>query len=79
MIMNKKLIRLAFTAALVAIAGYGIYANQNTDSMSELMLANVEALADDTENPLCPNGCVAEGNGCTCNGVHYPEWREYSW
>ena len=58
MIMNKKLIRLAFAAALVVIAGYGIYANQKTDSMSELMLANVEALADDSEitPTYCPGG-----------------------
>ena len=41
----KKVIRIAFVAA---IAGYGVYTNQKTDNvMSELMLANVEALAND--------------------------------
>ena len=45
----KKVIRIAFVAA---IAGYGVYTNQKTDNvMSELMLANVEALAND-ENPM---------------------------
>lgn len=41
----KKMIKIAFVAAFVAIAGYGVYANQKVESMSDLMLANVEALA----------------------------------
>ena len=45
----KKVIKLAFVAAFVAVAGYGVYANQTLDAMSDLALANVEALASDTE------------------------------
>jgi len=41
----KKNLRYAFAAAIVAVAGYGVYANQKVDTMSDLMLANVEALA----------------------------------
>ena len=41
----KKVIKLAFVAAFVAVAGYGVYANQTSDAMSDLALANVEALA----------------------------------
>ena len=41
----KKMIKIAFVAAFAAIAGYGVYANQKTDVMSDLALANVEALA----------------------------------
>ncbi|WP_289750147.1 NVEALA domain-containing protein, partial [uncultured Bacteroides sp.] len=41
----KKIMRVAFVAAFAAIAGYGIYTNQKVDTMSDLMLANVEALA----------------------------------
>ena len=37
--------KIAFVAAFAAIAGYGVYANQKVDTMSDLMLANVEALA----------------------------------
>ncbi|WP_294634849.1 NVEALA domain-containing protein [uncultured Bacteroides sp.] len=68
----KKVIRIAFVAA---IAGYGVYTNQKTDNvMSELMLANVEALAND-ENPMCPNGCFDDGDGCLC--YHwFPTYRE---
>lgn len=41
----KKVVKLAFVAAFVAVAGYGVYANQTSDAMSDLALANVEALA----------------------------------
>ena len=69
MIMNKKLIRLAFAAAFVAIAGYGIYANQKTDSMSELMLANVEALADDEDTSPC-GGPKVNGECLSTNTIN---------
>ncbi|MCD8094257.1 MAG: NVEALA domain-containing protein [Bacteroides sp.] len=41
----KKLFKVTFVAAFAAIAGYGVYANQKSDAMSDLALANVEALA----------------------------------
>jgi len=46
MLIMKKLIKIAFVAAFAAIAGYGVYTNQKAEPMSDLMLANVEALAD---------------------------------
>lgn len=41
----KKMIKIAFVAVFAAIAGYGVFVNQKADVMSDLMLANVEALA----------------------------------
>ena len=41
----KKMIKIAFVAAFAAIAGYGVYANQKTDVMSDLALANIEAVS----------------------------------
>ena len=41
----KKMIKIAFVAAFAAIAGYGVYANQKSEVLSDLTLANVEALA----------------------------------
>ena len=32
-------------AAFITIAGYGVYTNQKSESMSDLALSNVEALA----------------------------------
>ena len=73
----SKLIKITFVAAFAAIVGYGVYANQKIDVMSDLALANVEALANDTEvNPWCPNGCVANGSGCQCY-TWYGDLREY--
>lgn len=43
--MQKFFLKIAFVAAFAAIAGYGVYANQKADTMSDLVLANVEALA----------------------------------
>ncbi len=37
--------KVAFAAIFAAIAGYGVYTSQKADVMSELVLANVEALA----------------------------------
>ena len=45
----KKMIKIAFVAAFAAIAGYGVYANQKVDTMSDLALANMEALASSGE------------------------------
>ena len=41
--------KIAFVAAFAAIAGYGVYANQKVDTMSDLALANLEALASSGE------------------------------
>lgn len=66
----KKFIRIAFVAAFAAATGYGIYTNQKVDSMSNLMLANVEALAD---SELSMESCEAswEEECCYCNHTHY--------
>ena len=54
----KKMIKIAFVAAFAAIAGYGVYANQKTDVMSDLALANIEALADGGEGSGDCYGCA---------------------
>ncbi len=58
----KKMIKIAFVAAFAAIAGYGVYANQKTDVMSDLTLANVEALADGGETTI--ECCLALWGTC---------------
>ena len=45
----KRFLKYAFIAAFAAIAGYGVYASQKSDAMSDLALANVEALASSGE------------------------------
>lgn len=53
--MNKKVLRCAVAVVVVAAAGYGAYQAQAKDTaLSEIALANVEALANNEE----------EGNEC---------------
>lgn len=44
--MNKSIRKVAFAAAVVAVTGYGVYENQSKETLSDVMLENVEALAD---------------------------------
>lgn len=67
----KKLIKLAFVAAFAAIAGYGVYTNQQVDVMSDLVLANVEALAKiEDPNEGGTTTCTV-GVSCTGNSSDY--------
>ena len=45
--MKKNFLKVALVAAVAAMAGYGVYANQTKEMMSDVMLENVEALATD--------------------------------
>ena len=53
--MKKNILKATLVAAFGLIAGFNVYNSQKSDVMSELALANVEALADDGENPMCEN------------------------
>ena len=44
--MKKNFIKVAFVAAFASIAGYGVYTSQQKVEMSDLAMANVEALAN---------------------------------
>lgn len=43
--MKKNILKLVFASAFALVAGYSIYASQQKVEMSDLALANVEALA----------------------------------
>lgn len=43
--MNKKILKIVFSSAFALVAGYSVYASQQEKTMSDLALANVEALA----------------------------------
>ena len=50
--MSKTILKTLAVVAFAMIAGYNVYqAHSETEGMSELMLANVEALAD-CESPV---------------------------
>ena len=48
--MKKNILKATLVAAFALIAGFNVYNSQKSDVMSELALANVEALADDAES-----------------------------
>ena len=50
--MKKNILKATLVAAFGLIAGFNVYNSQKSDVMSELALANVEALADDAESTL---------------------------
>ena len=50
--MKKNILKATVVAAFALVAGFNVYNSQKSDVMSELALANVEALADDDENPI---------------------------
>ena len=63
--MKKNFIKAAFVAAFASIAGYSVYTSQQKVEMSDLAMANVEALANDEDG----NGNVmyhCNGSG-TCS------------
>lgn len=73
--MKKNIRAVMMVAAIALIASINVFNSQKTIAMSDMALANVEALADN-ENDMCPNGCVNGSGGCFCNGW-YPTLSEY--
>ena len=70
--MKKNIMKVALVAAVAAMAGYGVYANQTKEMMSDVMLENVEALATGegtSEVDCCNDTNVCKGAYC---GVFYP-------
>lgn len=73
--MRKKLFATMFVAVVAAVASYNVCQSQNTNTLSDLALANVEALASsESDNNIChmnPNNWVckafAPGTYCYCN------------
>ena len=77
--MKKNILKATLVAAFALIAGFNVYNAQKSDVMSDLALANVEALAR-YEDGECPNGCLTEYDekGCWCYR-YYPNVKEKDW
>lgn len=60
--MKKNLLKVAFVAAIALVSGINAFNAQKSENLSDVVLANVEALADDesTGSIYCPY----EGLGC---------------
>ena len=53
----KKILKYVFVVAFVTIASYGMYTNQKSDMVSDLILANIEAMALNDEVDEECNDC----------------------
>ena len=65
--------KIAFVATFAAVAGYGVYTNQKVDTMTDLMLANVEDGGSVVScycktNIFSHNVCSANASGAYCGG-----------
>ena len=72
--MKKLKLKIAMVAVVAAVAGYGIYETQTGSAMSELALANVEALAAGESGVSCTgpkdmNGICRCQNGMPCRDL----------
>ena len=63
--MKKNIIKSTMIAAVAIFAGYNVYqSNVKTEGLSDIMMANVEALAQNENDDVikvCPN----KGGTCT--------------
>ncbi len=70
--MKKNILKVTLVAAFALIAGYNVYTSQKSDvEMSDLALANVEALADGRETSdefTKSTCCVAVWEDVSCEG-----------
>lgn len=71
--MKKNLIKMLL-AAIVVASGVNIYNSQKENGMSDIALANVEALAEGEVN-WCSNNCKewrgSSGGGIACDCGRY--------
>ena len=67
--MKTNLLAMAFVTAVALMGGSNLLNAQNAMDLSDIELANVEALGHDV-NDMCPNGCLSDGKGCYCYGWH---------
>ena len=72
--MKKKVFGAVALIAIAVAAGRNYQQSQQESEISDLTLANVEALASG-ESSDCPNGCYDNGSGCFCH-YWFPSYRE---
>ena len=58
-IMKRNMIKAALFAVFAFVAGYGVYTSQKETAMSDLAMANVEALARNESSENCERLCYS--------------------
>ena len=78
--MKKRIFNVGVFVAVALVAGYNVYSSQKSDDMSDMALANVEALASgEGSSGTCRwsrvydsygcvyHNCVSNGSGNVCS------------
>ena len=71
--MKKKVLKVAFVAAIALVSGINILTAQKATDLSDITLANVEALNAQSRSVYCPY----DGYGCKIkytNGTYDIVW-----
>jgi len=64
--MNKKVLKVAFVAAIALVSGINVFNARKSEVLSDTVLANVEALADNETSGSCTEVCYPhDGWMCT--------------
>ena len=71
--MKKNILKATLVAAFALIAGFNVYNSQKSDVMSELALANVEALANDESSVTC---VYDKGDTCMVGSTPVKDYDE---
>ena len=62
--MKQNILKVSLVAAFALFAGYNVYSSQKSDVMSDLALANMEALASSSEGPAWRGYYTDWNEGC---------------
>lgn len=63
--MKSKLVKIAFVIAITVVGGINVFDSQKSETLSEVAMANVEALAADDVVESC-GGCSTYFLGRKC-------------
>jgi hypothetical protein len=72
--MKKNMIKVAFVAAIAMVSGINVFNAQKSETLSEVALANVEALAVVDDNWYC----VGEEDICLKDSQGVIEGRKFT-
>ena len=72
--MKKNILKVTLVAAFALIAGFNVYNSQKSDVLSDLALANVEALASGEGS-----GGYTKTSGKCSDPVSYKTWVSCKW
>ena len=72
LIMKKNILKVTLVAAIALFAGYNVYSLHKAVEMSDLALANVEALAQSEQGTMANKCCPIWNVSYTVGGSLWP-------